>query len=121
MKIYRKDKHTLHNVVYVMVVLLTIAIVATWIYKGVFPIQAIVGYGIVLGYAAMLKGNQTYVEMDEEGFRVINIKDSKYNKSFNLEILESRFAEVHPTISEINLHTISVIDTFTSKLALHGF
>lgn len=89
MKIYRKDKHTLHNVVYEMVVLLTIAIVATWIYKGVFPIQAIVGYGIVLGYAAMLKGNQTYVEMDDEGFRVINIKDSKYNKSFNLEILES--------------------------------
>lgn len=89
MKIYRKERNTFHYVVYGMVVFLTIAIVAAWIYKGVFPVQAIAGYGIVLGYAAMLKGNQTYVEIDDKELRIVNTKDSKSNKSFNLETIES--------------------------------
>ena len=89
MKTYKREKNTFHSVVYGIVVFLTIAIVAAWIYKGVFPVQAIAGYGIVLGYAAMLKGNQTYVEMDDNELRIINVKDFKSNKSFNLETLES--------------------------------
>ena len=43
----------------------------------------------MLGYAAMLKGNQTYVEIDDKELRIVNTKDSKSNKSFNLETIES--------------------------------
>ena len=62
-----------------------------WKYKGIFPVQAIAGYGIVLSYAVMFGSNKTYVEMDDYELRIINAKDSKFNKSFNLDALESIF------------------------------
>ena len=74
-----------------MLIFLTVAIVAVWKYKGIFPVQAIAGYGIVLSYAVMFGSNKTYVEMDDYELRIINAKDSKFNKSFNLDALESIF------------------------------
>ena len=89
MKVYKKESNVFHKVVYGMVIFLTIAIVAVWIYKGVFPVQAIAGYGIVLGYAAMLRGSQTYAELDESELRIINLKDEKSNRSFLLKEIDS--------------------------------
>jgi len=89
MKVYKKESNVFHKVVYGMVIFLTIAIVAVWIYKGVFPVQAIAGYGIVLGYAAMLRGNQTYAELDESELRIINLKDEKANRAFLLKEIDS--------------------------------
>ena len=63
MKVYKKERNVFHKVVYGMLIFLTVAIVAVWKYKGIFPVQAIAGYGIVLGYAAMLRNNQTYAEL----------------------------------------------------------
>lgn len=88
-KIYKRERNVFHNVVYGMLIFLTVAIVLAWIYKGVFPVQAIAGYGIVLGYAVMLRSNQTYAEMDETEFRIINLKDEKANKAFPLNGVDS--------------------------------
>ena len=90
-KIYKKERNVFHNIVYGMLIFLTVAIVMVWIYKGAFPVQAIAGYGIVLSYAVMFRSNKTYVEMDDYELRIINAKDSKFNKSFNLDALESIF------------------------------
>ena len=62
---------------------------AAWIYKGVFPVQAVAGYGLVLSYAVMLRSNQTYIELDDAELRVINVKDSGSNKIFLLGAIEN--------------------------------
>lgn len=89
MKIYKRKRNVFHNVVYGMLIFLTVAIVIVWIYKGVFPVQAIAGYGVVLGYSVMLRSNQTYAEMDETELRIINLKDEKANKAFPLNGIDS--------------------------------
>ena len=88
-KVYKKDRNVSHNVIYGMLIFLTVAILAAWIYKGVFPVQAVAGYGLVLSYAVMLRSNQTYIELDDEELRVINVKDSGSNKNFLLGSIES--------------------------------
>lgn len=88
-KIYKRKRNVFHNVVYGMLIFLTVAIVIVWIYKGVFPVQAIAGYGVVLGYSVMLRSNQTYAEMDETELRIINLKDEKANKAFPLNGIDS--------------------------------
>ena len=89
MKVYKKERNVFHKVVYGMLIFLTVAIVAVWKYKGIFPVQAIAGYGIVLGYAAMLRNNQTYAELEETELRIINLKDEKANKTFLLNRIDS--------------------------------
>lgn len=89
MKIYKRKRNVFHNVVYGMLIFLTVAIVMGWIYKGVFPVQAVAGYGIVLAYSVMLRSNQTYAEMDETELRIINLKDEKANKAFPLNGIDS--------------------------------
>lgn len=88
MKIYKREKNIFHNVVNGMVVFLTIAIIGAWIYKGVFPVQAIAGYFVVLGSAVMIRANQTYVELDNDELRIINVKNPKLNKSFVLGTID---------------------------------
>ena len=88
-KVYKKESNVFHNVIYGILIFLTIAILATWIYKGVFPVQAVAGYGLVLSYAVMLRNNQTYIELDDAELRVINVKDSGSNKIFLLGAIEN--------------------------------
>ena len=88
-KVYKKESNVFHNVIYGILIFLTVAILAVWIYKGVFPVQAVAGYGLVLSYAVMLRNNQTYIELDDAELRVINVKDSGSNKIFLLGAIEN--------------------------------
>lgn len=88
-KVYKKESNVFHNVIYGILIFLTIAILAAWIYKGVFPVQAVAGYGLVLSYAVMFRNNQTYIELDDAELRVINVKDSGSNKIFLLGAIEN--------------------------------
>ena len=43
-KVYKKESNVFHNVIYGILIFLTVAILAAWIYKGVCPVQGSIRY-----------------------------------------------------------------------------